>query len=314
LSSAAGNDLLFDEALCQQGKGFANKIWNAFRLVDSWEVDESLTQPSYAKIGLEWYRNKLQKCLTEIEDHYSKYRISDVLMSCYKLVWNDFCSWLLEILKPDYQHPIDPQTNAACVDLFEKNLKILHPFMPFITEEIWHKLAHRKPEEALIVSSWPEITSYDTTILNAFDIAAEVVTQIRAVRKARNLAFKDPIKLQVDNKENFDKTFDDIILKLGNVEALDYSSKHAEDAVTFSVKSNVYAIPIEGEIDVEEERTKLEKELDYFKGFLVSVEKKLNNKRFVDNAPEQVVAKEKQKQADAQAKIETIQESLSKLG
>ena len=314
LSSAAGNDLLFDEALCQQGKGFANKIWNAFRLIDSWEVDASLTQPTYAKIGLQWYQNKLQKCLNEIEDHYSKYRISDVLMSCYKLVWNDFCSWLLEILKPEYQQPIDEATKAACIELFENNLKILHPFMPFVTEEIWHNLAERKTEESLIISSWPEITSYDDTILNAFDIASEVITQIRAVRKAKNISFKEAITLQVDNKENFDNTLDDIIKKLGNVDVLDYTSDHVEDSITFSVKSNVYAIPIEGDIDVEEERAKLEKDLDYYKGFLVSVEKKLNNKRFVDNAPEQVVAKEKQKQADALAKIQTIQESLEKLG
>ena len=314
LSSAAGNDLLFDEALCQQGKGFANKIWNAFRLVDSWEVDESLTQPSHAKIGIEWYQNKLQKCLIEIEDHYSKYRISDVLMSCYKLVWNDFCSWLLEILKPEYQQPIDAASKAACIDLFEKNLKILHPFMPFITEEIWHNLAKRKAEEALIISSWPRITSCNDSILNAFEIASEVVTQIRAIRKSKNISFKESITLQVDNKEGFEDSFDDIIKKLGNVEALEYTSDHLEDAATFSVKSNVYAIPIEGTIDVEEERAKLEKDLDYYKGFLASVEKKLNNKRFVDNAPEQVVAKEKQKQADALAKIETIEESLEKLG
>jgi len=314
LSSAAGNDLLFDEALCQQGKGFANKIWNAFRLVDSWVVDKALTQPSHARIGLEWYQNKLQKCLNDIEDHYSKYRISDVLMSCYKLVWNDFCSWLLEILKPDYQQPIDAATKTACIDLFEQNLKLLHPFMPFITEEIWHKLAKRNADEALIVSSWPELSTYNQSILDAFDIASEVITQIRSVRKSKNISFKEEIKLQVDNKENFGTTFDVIIKKLGNVSVLEYSTTHSEDAAKFSVKSNVYSIPVEGVIDVEEEKAKLEKDLDYYKGFLVSVEKKLGNKRFVDNAPEQVVAKEKQKQADALAKIQTLKERLEKLG
>lgn len=313
LSSAAGNDLLFDESLCQQGKGFANKIWNALNLIDMWQVDEHLAQPESAKIGLDWYENKLQKCLSEIEDHYSKYRISDVLMSCYKLVWNDFCSTLLEILKPDYQKPIDAVSKAKCIELFEANLKILHPFMPFVTEEIWQAIKERSAKDALIVSSWPTLKTFDEKLLNNFEIASEVITQIRSVRKSKNIAPKKPLRLTIENKEEFSNKFDSIIKKLAYLSDIAYTEKQEDAAVSFSVKSNVYTIPLEGQIDVQAEKEKLEKDLKYYNGFLISVEKKLNNKRFVDNAPEQVVAKEKQKQADALAKIETLKESLSKL-
>ncbi len=313
LSSAAGNDLLFDESLCQQGKSFANKIWNAYRLIDSWEVDDNIEQPEHARIGLKWYENKFQQNLLDIEDHYSKYRISDVLMSCYKLVWNDFCSWLLEIIKPAYQQPVDAKTKAECIKLFEDNLKILHPFMPFITEELWHGIKDRSPEEALIISEWPEAKAFDAEIIQNFDWAADVITQVRSVRKSKNIAFKNPIDLKVENKENWSTDFDGIIQKLGNIKNLDYVNEQQDGALSFSVKSNIYYIPVEGSIDVEAEIEKLKKDLDYYTGFLVSVEKKLSNKRFVDNAPEQVVNKEKQKQADALGKIESIKESLENL-
>ncbi len=313
LSSAAGNDLLFDEALCQQGKSFANKIWNAFRLIESWEVDEEISQPDYAKIGLEWYEHKFQQCLHEIEDHYSKYRISDVLMSCYKLVWNDFCSWLLEILKPAYQQPIDAKTKLACIQLFENNLKILHPFMPFVTEELWQNINTRQTEDALIISEWPKQNNFDASFIKEFDLAAEVITQIRSIRKSKNIPFKSSIDLKIENKENFDNKFDTIICKMGHVENLNYVDGQQDGALSFSVKSNVYYIPVEGSIDIDAEIEKIEKDIDYYKGFLKSVDKKLSNKRFVENAPEQVVNKEKQKQADALAKIETLNESLENL-
>ena len=313
LSSAAGNDLLFDEALCQQGKSFANKIWNAYRLIEAWEVDTNLSQPKHSEIGLAWYENKFQSCLEEIEDHYSKYRISDVLMSCYKLVWNDFCSWLLEILKPDYQQPIDAKSKAACIRLFENNLKLLHPFMPFVTEELWQNIQKRKPEDALIVSKWPRQKEIDRHIIKNFELTREVITQIRAIRKSKNISFKNTIDLKVENKEDFSVEFDCIIKKMGNVENLEYVDDKQDAALSFSVKSNTYSIPVEGAIDVEVEIEKLKKDLNYYNGFLKAVEKKLSNKRFVDNAPEQVVNKEKQKQADALAKIETIQERLANL-
>ncbi|XCF05789.1 valine--tRNA ligase [Tamlana crocina] len=314
LSSAAGNDLLFDEALCQQGKGFANKIWNAFRLIQGWEVDENIPQPATAKVGLEWYEAKFQKALTEIEDHFSKYRLSDALMTTYKLIMDDFSSWLLEIIKPAYQKPIDARTYKAVIEAFENNLKILHPFMPFLTEEIWQYIAERTPEEALIVAQWPESKTINQTLIAEFDFASEVISGIRNIRKQKNIAFKEAIGFSVINNENTNKTFDGVIAKLGNLEAVEYVTEAIEGALTFRVKSNEYFIPMAGAIDVEAEIKKLTEELNYTEGFLKSVQKKLSNERFVAGAPEQVVNAEKKKEADALAKIETLKASLASLG
>ncbi|GLB52086.1 valine--tRNA ligase [Neptunitalea chrysea] len=313
LSAAAGNDLLFDEGLCQQGKGFANKIWNAFRLVKGWEVSETIEQPEASKIAVTWYANKLQKTLVEIEDHFSKYRISDALMASYKLVWDDFCSWFLEMVKPAYQQPIDAVTFKQVIALFEDNLRILHPFMPFLTEEIWQYVEERTTDEALIVAKWPEITSYDEGILKEFDFATEVVSGVRTIRKEKNIANKEPLELSVLNSENVASTFDCVITKLGNISELTYVDDQVEGALSFRVKSNEYFIPVAGAIDVEAEIEKLQGELKYAEGFLTSVRKKLSNERFVSNAPEQVVAIERQKEADALAKIETIKASLANL-
>ncbi|GIM48984.1 valine--tRNA ligase [Capnocytophaga stomatis] len=312
LSSAAGNDLLFDEALCQQGSGFANKIWNAFRLVKGWEISQA-NQPENNRIAIEWYRNKFQKVLAETEDDFAKYRISDALMKIYKLVWDDFCSWLLEMVKPAYGQPIDQKTFAEIIAIFEDNLKLLHPFMPFITEEIWQHITERKPQEALIVAKYPEITSFDERILAEFDTAAEVISGIRTVRKEKNIPFKEEMPLSVLNNEQTATTFDVIIAKLGNLSELKYVSQKVEGAISFRVKSNEYFIPMQGNINVEEEIKKLEEELNYTRGFLASVEKKLSNEKFVSSAPEKVVEMERKKQADALAKIETIQESLKNL-
>ncbi|CEN44375.1 Valine--tRNA ligase [Capnocytophaga canis] len=312
LSSAAGNDLLFDEALCQQGSGFANKIWNAFRLVKGWEISEA-NQPENNRIAIEWYRNKFQKVLAETEDDFAKYRISDALMKIYKLVWDDFCSWLLEMVKPAYGQPIDQKTFAEIIAIFEDNLKLLHPFMPFITEEIWQHITERKPQEALVVAKYPEITSFDEQILTEFETAAEVISGIRTVRKEKNIPFKEEMPLSVLNNEQTATTFDVIIAKLGNLSELKYVSQKVEGAISFRVKSNEYFIPMQGNINVEEEIKKLEEELKYTQGFLASVEKKLSNEKFVNSAPEKVVEMERKKQADALAKIETIQESLKNL-
>ncbi|MDT9498603.1 valine--tRNA ligase [Capnocytophaga canimorsus] len=312
LSSAAGNDLLFDEALCQQGSGFANKIWNAFRLVKGWEISEA-NQPENNRIAIEWYRNKFQKVLAETEDDFAKYRISDALMKIYKLVWDDFCSWLLEMVKPAYGQPIDQKTFAEIIAIFEDNLKLLHPFMPFITEEIWQHITERKPQEALVVAKYPEITSFDEQILAEFETAAEVISGIRTVRKEKNIPFKEEMPLSVLNNEQTATTFDVIIAKLGNLSELKYVSQKVEGAISFRVKSNEYFIPMQGNINVEEEIKKLEEELKYTQGFLASVEKKLSNEKFVSSAPEKVVEMERKKQADALAKIETIQESLKNL-
>ena len=313
LSSAAGNDLMFDETLCQQGKGFGNKIWNAFRLVQGWEIDTNLPQPETAKVGLEWYEAKFQKALAEIEDHFSKYRLSDALMSIYKLIMDDFSSWLLEIIKPAYQKPIDAKTYKAVIESFENNLKILHPFMPFLSEEIWQYISERSPDEALIVSKWPEIKAIDETLITEFEFASEVISGIRNIRKQKNIAFKDAIGFSVINNEKASVTFNGIIAKLGNLESIEDTSETIEGALTFRVKSNEYFIPMVGAIDVEAEIKKLTEELNYTQGFLKSVQKKLSNERFVAGAPEQVVASEKKKEADALAKMETLKASLASL-
>lgn len=312
MCSPAGNDLPFDESLCGQGKAFANKVWNAFRLINGWEVAD-FEQPEYAKVAMKWFENKFQKTLETIEDHFTKYRISDALMETYKLIWNDFCSWLLEMVKPGYGEPIDKSTFKAVISILENNLRILHPFMPFLTEEIWQHIAERTPDEALIVSSWPESTSANEQIIKEFDFASEVVSGIRTIRKQKNISFKETINLSVLNNEKINDTFDVVITKLGNIESLNYTNDKVDGALTFRVKSNEYFIPMSGAIDVEEEIKKLTEELTYTQGFLKSVRKKLSNERFVNNAPEQVVANEKKKEADALAKIETLKASLASL-
>ena len=313
LSSAAGNDLMFDEALCEQGKNFANKIWNGFRLVRGWEVAD-IPQPEASKLGLEWFRAKFNQTLTEIEDHFGKYRISDALMATYKLVWDDYSSWLLEIIKPEYQKPIDKATYEAVIEILEQNLKLLHPFMPFLTEEIWQHIAERSPEKALIVSEWPSMGKVDAKLIRDFDFAAEVVSGIRNIRKEKNIPMKEALEVSVLNEETVTKSWDDVISKLTNVSNISYVNTPLDGALTFRVKSNEYFIPVGGTIDIEAEIQKIQEELSYTKGFLQSVQKKLQNERFVNNAPEKVVAMEKKKAADAEAKIETLEKSLASMG
>lgn len=313
LSSPAGNDLMFDEDLCKQGSAFANKIWNAFRLVMGWEVSAATKQPETSKIAIDWYKAKFQKSLAEIEDHYSKYRISDALMGTYKLIWDDYCSWFLEMVKPAYGQPIDKMTFDSVIAILEDNLRILHPFMPFVTEEIWQTISERTPEEALIVAQWPAQVAYDEKIINEFVFASEVISGVRKIRKDKNIAFKNEIDLKVQNNDNVSDSFDKVIAKMGNIANLDYVNEQVEGALSFRVKSNDYFIPVGGAIDVEAEIAKLEEELKYTEGFLNSVNKKLSNERFVNNAPEKVVAIEKAKQADAEAKIEALKTSLASL-
>ena len=313
LSAAAGNDLMFEEDLCQQGKGFANKIWNAFRLIKGWEVDANLPQPETSKIGLFWYEAKFQKTLAEIEDHFSKYRLSDALMAIYKLINDDFSSWLLEIVKPAYQQPIDENTFDSIIKVLENNLKVLHPFMPFLTEEIWQYIADRTPEEALIISKYPVVKDFDVTIIANFEFATGVISGIRTIRKDKNIAFKDAIELFVIDTEKNSNEFDAVIQKLTNTSVIKTVSEKVEGA-SFRVKSNEYFIPIAIEnIDVEAEIKKLESELKRAEGFLFGISKKLSNERFVANAPEQVIVIERKKEADTIAKIETIKSSLNSL-
>jgi len=312
LSSAAGNDLLFDESLCQQGKNFANKIWNAFRLVKSWEISDT-EQPSASAMGIAWYQSRFNTALALIEDHFSKYRISDALMTIYKLIWDDFCSWLLEIVKPPYQQPIDATTYKAVISLFEANLKILHPFMPFLSEAIWQHMEERSPEEALIISDWPQEGAVDNDLIEGFRIAREVISGIRTIRKEKNIPMKEPLELFVVDAEKAGELWDTVIRKLTNVSTIKSVAQKVDGALSFRVKSNEYFIPITGHVDISEEIKKLREELNYTKGFLASVEKKLSNERFVNNAPEQVVALEKKKAADAKAKITTLEKSLAGL-
>jgi len=312
LSASAGNDIMFDEELCNQGKGFTNKVWNAFRLIKGWEVAD-IVQPEYAQTAIAWYEAKLNKTLAEIEDHFEKYRISDALMAIYKLVWDDFCSWFLEMIKPAYQQPIDSATFGKAIEMLEANLKLLHPFMPFLTEEIWQHIAERSTDEALIVSQWPVARPVDEQLLTGFDLAAEVIAGVRTIRKDKNIPFKDVIELKVINNENTATTFDSIIIKLGNISGLDYVTENVGGALTFRAGSNEYFVPVTGAVNVEEEIAKLEEELTYNKGFLKSVQGKLSNEKFVGSAPEKVVAMERQKEADALAKIATLEQALAGL-
>ena len=310
LSAAAGNDLLFDENLCQQGKNFANKIWNAFRLIQSWEVDETLKTCATAIAGIDWYSAKFQQTLATIDDHFSKYRISDALMSTYKLIWDDFCSWLLEIVKPAYNTGIDRETYAKVRVLFEDNLRLLHPFMPFLSEELWQDLKRRDKAEALIVSDWPKQKDIDTVILNQFEHTATLVAQLRTVRKEQNISFKVPLDLVETSQDNI--SLRPIVEKLVNIQSWIKEEQAPDQAISFRVNAHEYFVPV-GASNIEEERKKMEEELAYQEGFLSSVEKKLSNERFVSNAPEQVVAIERKKAADAQTKITALKARLSAL-
>ena len=313
LSSSAGNDIMFDEELCNNGKAFTNKIWNAFKLISGWEVSETIDQPQSSKVAVEWYEAKLQNSLVEIEDHFSKYRISDALMVTYKLVWDDFCSWFLEIIKPAYQKPIDKITFDKAIELLEINLKLLNPFMPFLTEEIWHLIAERTPDQALIISDYPALKTVNQELIANFELTAEVISGIRTIRKEKNIPFKDPIDLKIINNDNATTYFDTVISKLGNIANLEYVSQKADGALTFRVHANEYFIPITGNIDIPAEISKLEQELIYAQGFLKSVELKLSNEKFVAGAPEKVLEMERKKAVDAQATITTIEQSLSNL-
>lgn len=312
LSSSAGNDLLFDEALCQQGSGFANKIWNAFRLIKGFNTVD-IPQPESAKIAIEFFEAKFQKILSETEDDFSKYRISDALMKIYKLVWDDFCSWLLEMIKPAFGSPIDSKTYNEVIRLFEDCLKLLHPFMPFVTEEIWQQISSRTPQEALIVANYPKEKPFDESILDEFEFIKEVISGIRTIRKEKNIPFKEEISLSIIDNEHFTTKWNSIIEKLGNVSAISYVEKATEGAISFRVKANEYFIPILDKINVEEEIKKLETELHYAEGFLKSVRAKLSNEKFVNSAPAQVVENERKKESDTLAKIETLTQSLKKL-
>lgn len=312
-SSPAGNDLPFDEKLVEQGRNFANKIWNAFRLVKGWEIDETASGAENAA-AIHWFENRFNEALTEIEEHFQKFRISDALMTTYKLVWDDFCSWYLEMIKPAYQQPIDRATYKKTIEFFEDILKILHPFMPFLTEELWHQIKERSASEALIVAAWPKAKAFDAKPIAEAVQIFEVVSQIRNIRSSKGISPKEAFALTVNTKQpELYSSFEAVLKKLANLSELAFGEK-ADNAVSFVVKADECFIPLGEQIDVEKEKENLLKELEYTKGFLNSVVKKLSNERFVSGAPAAVVENEKKKQADAEAKIKTLEEALLKLG
>ena len=310
LSSAAGNDLLFDESLCQQGKNFTNKLWNASRLVNGWEVDVNKSQPKVNQLGLEWYNNKFNYTLELINKNFDNYRISDVLMSSYRLIWDDFCSWLLEIIKPDYGEQIDLKSKTEIIKLFEKNLKVLHPFMPFLTEEIFHNLPDINATNPLTTSSWPKLESYNQNTVNDFEITKEIISQIRNYRKEKNISFKTSLDLYyLPNKSTLENI--EIIKKIASIGILKESTKNDFVMVnSFLIKNFEFFIPLEEGFDKDAEIEKLKKELDYNKSFLKSVQNKLKNKNFINNAPDSIVNKEKQKIIDAEQKIQSLKKSI----
>ncbi len=313
LTSPAGNDLPFDIELCEQGRNFSNKIWNAFRLVKGWEVSSDIEQPESAIQAIKWFDAKLAKVLTDLEKSYEGYRISEALMITYKFIWDDFSSWYLEIVKPTYLSPIDIKTFEQTISNFEKITKLLHPFMPFISEEIWQLISERKPENALIVSPWPELENANENLIKQFDFTTDVIAGIRSIRKEKNIANKDQVELFVMDNEVVNKDFDVIIQKLGNLSNLKYIQNKPEGVLSYRVKSNEYFIPTGESINIEDEIKKLKNELNYTEGFLISVQKKLSNERFVNNAPEQVIKNERNKEDDALAKITMLKESLKNL-
>lgn len=314
LSAAAGNDLLFEEKLCEQGWNFGNKIWNAYRLVEGLEVKEHDT-PIEAMKARDWFEARFQDALREINDHFSKFRISDALMTNYKLIWDDFCSYYLELVKPPYGETIDKDTYEATITFFEDILTILHPFMPFLTEEIWHQITERDEKDCVIVNHWPIEKDYDKAILHDAKVAFELVSQIRNIRASKGISPKEALTLHVKTKsEMIYQEYISVIDKLANIDELAFTNDKIDQAVSFFIGSDECFIPMEGTIDVEKEKKEIQKELDYTKGFLQSVKKKLENERFVSNAPAQVVEMEKKKQADAEAKIKTLEESLKNLG
>jgi valyl-tRNA synthetase len=317
LCSPAGNDLMFDESYCEQGRNFANKVWNAFRLIKGFAVDETLECPQSSKSAIAWFDNKLSEQLEIINDHYTKYRMSDALMTTYKLVWDDFCAWYLEAIKPEFIDgkalPIDKTTYDATISYLESLLKIMHPWMPFITEEIWHLLKERKEKDCIIIAEWPiRKNEIDTKQLAEFEVSKELVAMVRNVRAQKQLSPKEKLEI-IEKSEAKHSYFDSTIVKLANLSAFSYTKEKVEGAFAFQIGTTEFYIPLANNINKEEEKERLTKELDYNKGFLQSVQKKLANEKFVSNAKPEVIAIERKKESDAISKIKAIEEQLSVL-
>ena len=310
LAAPAGNDILYDDSLCEQGRNFNNKIWNAFRLVKGWEVAD-IEQPESARKAIEWFDAVLNSTLAEVKDLFGKFRLSEALMAVYKLFWDEFSSWYLEMVKPAYQQPIDRATYNATLNFFDNLLRLLHPFMPFITEELWQHIAERGENESIMVARIPEAQAFNAETITAMNEAKEIIAGVRSVRLQKNIPNKNALTLQIVGK--FANENAAVIKKLANLELIDEVAEKDATAASFLVGTTEYAVPLGNNIDVEEELKKLEADLKYMEGFLASIEKKLSNERFVSNAPEAVVAGERKKQADAESKIKTLKESIAAL-
>ena len=313
LCSSAGNDLMFDNALCEQGRNFGNKIWNAYRLINGWQVDASLAQSECSKQAVAWFTNRFNAALAEIEENFKNYRISEALMVAYKLFWDDFSGWYLEMIKPAYGSPCDAATMAATKQIFEQLMLLLHPFMPFLTEEIWQDLAERKDGESICVAALPKAIEADEKALARFALAQEVVSAVRNVRKQKNLPQKEALELKVVRDENYPAEFEAAIVKMANLSQVSFVTEKNPTDAAFIVKTTQYFVPMGDNIDREAEIAKLEKDLAYQQGFLATVMKKLSNERFVSSAPAQVVENEQNKKRDAEAKIAAIEEQLAAL-
>lgn len=313
LSAPAGNDILFDVTLCEQGRNFCNKIWNALRLVKGWNIDENAAQPDTAKMAVKWFDARYNQVLAEMNDNFEKYRLSDALMGVYKLTWDDFCSWYLEMVKAPMGQPVDGVTYRATVSFFENLMKLLHPFMPFITEEIYHNLDERNESDDIIIAQQPKQKEIDNQVLAQFDFTMDVINNIRKIRAEKNISFKEALDLVVIDSDTANKDFDCIIEKLTNVKSIIYTVEKPVDAFGFIVRSKEYFVPVTDSVDTEAELKKLEEELKYAQGFLKSVEAKLSNEKFVNGAPAAVVDKERKKKADAEAKIAVIMQQIKGL-
>jgi len=312
LTAPAGNDIPFDEALCEQGRNFNNKIWNAFRLVKGWQIDDSISQPEVSKRAIGWFDSIMNKTAAEMADLFSKYRLNEALMAVYKLFWDEFSSWYLEMVKPAYGQPIDKTTYDTTIGFFEKLLKLLHPFMPFITEELWQQIYERGEGESIMVAPIETGSVIDETVLQEFDTAKEVISNIRSIRLQKNIAQKEALGLQIIG-ENPVSELDAVIRKMCNLSSIDVVGVKADGAASFMIGTTEFAVPLGNMIDVEAEIARMEAELKHKEGFLTGVIKKLANENFVRNAPPAVIEMERKKQADAESIIHSLKESIASL-
>ena len=311
MAAPAGNDIPFDDALCEQGRNFNNKIWNAFRLIKGWTVDSTIEQPEAAATAVKWFKMQLDKTIAEMDDLFGKYRLSEAMMAVYKLFWDEFSSWYLEMVKPGYQQPVDKSTYLSTLGFFDALLRLLHPFMPFITEELWQALEPRKEGESLMVALIPEVAPVDNLYLEDFEIAKEIVGGVRTIRLQKNIPNKEALELQVLGEHN--DHFNSVIAKMCNLSSIIRTEEKAAGSASFLVRTTEYAVPLGNMINVEEELAKLQDELKYQQGFLASVMNKLSNESFVSKAPAKVIEMERKKQVDAESKIKSIEESIAAL-